>query len=95
MLLSVFTKKDKVPRLNFHPLSSRPWLRGGVPVQGQLLCLGVEPNLSAPTSAQVQLKRQISADGTLRVRASDPTQLSPLREQGTHEPTGHQAFHLN
>ena len=63
-------------------------------MQGQLLCLGVEPNLSAPTSAQVQLKRQISADGTLRVKASDPSQQSSLREQGTHEPTGPQDFRL-
>ena len=36
MLLSVLTSKGKVPRLNFGPLRSRPWLRGGGPCGGQL-----------------------------------------------------------
>lgn len=34
MLFSFMTRKGKVPKLNFHPSRSRPWLnRGGVSVQ--------------------------------------------------------------
>ena len=39
MLFSVLTRKGKVPRLSFHPLRPRPWLRGG-PWAGQLPCMG-------------------------------------------------------
>ena len=40
MLFSVLTRKGKVPRLNFHPPRSRPWLTGGGPCAGQLPCPG-------------------------------------------------------
>ena len=40
MLFSVLTRKGKVQRLNFYPLRSRPWLRGGGPCMGWLPCLG-------------------------------------------------------
>ena len=94
MLFSVLTRKGEVPRLNFHPPRSRPWLRGGGPCTGWVTLPGrVRP---APSlGAQARVRRQISAGGALRARSPDPTQPSSLREPGAQDPAGPWAFHLN
>ena len=53
------------------------------------------PSLGPPTSAQAQLRRQISAGGSLRARSPEPAQPSSLRKSGAQNPAGPQAFHLN
>ena len=49
------------------------------------------PSLGPPARVQAQ----ISAGGTLRARPPGPAQPTSLREPGTQDPAGPQAFHLN
>lgn len=83
MLFSVQTRKGKFPSLNFCSLRSRPYVRGedpvwaGYPAQSLLPA----PSLGPPTHAQAPIRRQISADNT--IRPLGPVQPSSLREPGT------------
>ena len=52
------------------------------------------PSLGPPASAHAWLKRQFSAAGTFRARFPGSAQLSSLREPGTQDRAGPQAFHL-
>ena len=94
MLFSVLTRKDKVPRFNFSPPRSRPWLRGGGSLRRPVTLpesIRPAPSLGLPAGAQAQLSRQISAGGALSARSPDHAQPSSLREPGAQEPAGPQA----
>ena len=86
MLLSVLTRKSKAPRLNFGPLRSRPWLRGGGPRGGQLPWPGAFVHTQAGSSHHCPGP----AGSALRARSPDPAQPSSLREPGAHDPAGPQ-----
>ena len=77
-------KKGQGPKAQLSPSESGPWLTGvGGSLQGSLPLRGVFIQHSTQSgsshSAQVWLKRPISAGGTLQARSPGPAQLSWLR----------------
>ena len=92
MLFSVLTRKGKVPRLNFHPPRSRPWLSGGGPWVGCLPCPGAF--IQHPVWVFPVVPRP-SWEGRSQLAApsgpSPQTRPSSLREQGAQDPAGPQA----
>ena len=90
MIVSVLTRKSKVPRFNFSPPAKIQTLarRRESLCQPVTLPGSVSPasSLGPPTSAQAWLRRQISAGGTFRVHSPGLAQPLSLREQEAQDP---------
>ena len=87
MLFCVLTKTGKVRRLDFHPLRSMSWLRGGIPAQAGYLAQERSPSTQSGSSRQCWGLAE-EADLKARFPRSQP---SSLREPGAQDSAGPQA----
>lgn len=94
MLFSILTKKGKV-MAQLSPSQIQANRKGSLCGLMTLFSnIHLVPGLGPPASAHSWLKKRFSAGGAFRTRFPGSAQLSSLREPGTKDRAGPQAFHL-